>query len=410
MRLELYRVLQQCRRGVLLDLGLSGEHSLELPGCLLYTRCGTVPHLTYHTLCTLKHLPAVTQITLDSLAEHQEVLEEFQEGVRRFAGLKDTLIFCSLHDSAAPNHTGYTTNKTVSVWGSGGRIELTVAQYMALQKAIRPNWYQSMADGETRQLNPTRKRVCKAVDRTLSHLDECLSLHLKTEELRGAEIFGVVEGADVLEERVRSARETAKRPVGGFVLDGFHTEAMSQELRSQLIMAVIKELPENKPRVLLGVGHPDEVLACVEDGIDLFEGFFPFQVTERGCALSFSYTLDPNPESTERNGREFEEIPEHRESETLGHQQKKTPFEINLKDRRYQDDFCPLVVGCGCYCCKNHQRAYLHHLLMTNELLAGVLLMVHNLEHYCGFFCSLRGALESGRLDALKKKVLQGRV
>lgn len=163
-------------------------------------------------------------------------------------------------------------------------MELTVAHYMALQKAIRPNWYQSMADGDTRQLNPTRKRVCKAVDRTLSHLDECLSLHLKTEvshcstthtclhklhlnvhtkhcslpfspnqELRGAEIFGVVEGGDVLEERVRSARETAKRPVGGFVLDGFHSEAMSQELRSQLLPAVIKELPENKPRYALAI-------------------------------------------------------------------------------------------------------------------------------------------------------------
>ncbi|XP_035269475.1 queuine tRNA-ribosyltransferase accessory subunit 2 [Anguilla anguilla] len=412
MRLELSRVLQQCRRGVLLDLGLGGEHRMELPGCLLYTRCGTVPHLTHHTLCTLKHLPAVTQITLDSLAEHQEVLEEFQEGVGRFAGLKDTVIFSSLHDSAAPHPPGYSTNKTVSVWGSGGRIELTVAQYMALQKAIRPHWYQSMADGDTRQPNATRKKVCRAVDRTLSHLDECLSLHLKTEELRGTEIFGVVEGGSVLEERVRSARETAKRPVGGFVLDGFHTEAMSQELRGQLVAAVIKELPEDKPRVLLGVGHPDEVLACVEAGIDLFEGFFPFQVTERGCALGFSYTLDPDPESTvfERNGTEVEEIPEHRGGENVEIQEQMTRFEINLKDKRYQDDFRPLVVGCGCYCCRNHQRAYLHHLLMTNELLAGVLLMVHNLEHYHGFFCSLRGALESDRLDALKRTVLQGRV
>ncbi|KAJ8279332.1 hypothetical protein COCON_G00063980 [Conger conger] len=412
MRLELCRVLQQCRRGVLLDLGNSGVHSLELPGCLLYTRCGTVPHLTHHTLSTLKHLPAATQLTLDSLGEHQEVLEEFQEGVRRFAGLNDTLLFCSLHDSAVHHPPGYTTNKTVSVWGSGGRMELTVAQYMALQKAIRPNWYQSMADGETRQLNPARKRVCKAVDRTLSHLDECLSLHFKTEELSGAEIFGVVEGGDVSEERVRSARETAKRPVGGFVLDGFHTAAMSQELRSQLITAVVKELPENKPRILLGVGHPEEVLACVEAGIDLFEGFFPFQVTERGCALSFSYTLDPNPERTvfERNGSEVEEIPQHRENETQENWEQMTRFEINLKDKRYQDDFRPLVVGCGCYCCRSHQRAYLHHLLMTNELLAGVLLMVHNLEHYCGFFCSLRGALESGRLDAFKRMVLHGRV
>lgn len=61
-------------------------------------------------------------------------------------------------------------------------------------------------------------------------------------------MFGVVEGGDILEERVRSARETAKRPVGGFCLDGLQTGSMDQTLRTQLITAMIKELPEDKPR------------------------------------------------------------------------------------------------------------------------------------------------------------------
>ena len=76
---------------------------------------------------------------------------------------------------------------------------------------------------------------------------------------------------------------------------------------------------------------------------------------------------------------------------------------------RYQDDFRPLVEGCGCYCCKNHQRAYLHHLLVTNELLAGVLLMIHNTAHYHGFFGALRGALADDKLDLLKRRVLRQR-
>lgn len=63
------------------------------------------------------------------------------------------------------------------------------------------------------------------------------------------EIFGVVEGGDILEERVRSARETAKRPVAGFCLDGFQTGSMDPALRTQLITAVTKELPEDKPRL-----------------------------------------------------------------------------------------------------------------------------------------------------------------
>lgn len=66
----------------------------------------------------------------------------------------------------------------------------------------------------------------------------------------------------------------------------------------------------------------------------------------------------------------------------------------------------PLVEGCGCYCCRNHKRAYLHHLLVTNELLAGVLLMIHNTAHYHSFFCALREALATDKLDLLKRRIL----
>ncbi|XP_048031026.1 queuine tRNA-ribosyltransferase accessory subunit 2 isoform X2 [Megalobrama amblycephala] len=406
MKLELSRVVQGCRLGILTGLGKSGQHSLELPGCLLYTRCATVPHLTQDTLHTLSDLPSVTQVSVDSLAEHQEVLEEFKEGVRKFAGLHDTVLFCSLHDSANTSPTGHVTNKTVSVWGSGGRIELTAARFMAIQAAIQPDCYQSMADGETWQANTSRKRVRKAVDRTLAHLDECLVLHQKTQELKHAEIFGVVEGGDIMEERLRSARETAKRPVGGFVLDGFHSAAMDQDVRAQLIRATTAELPQEKPRLVLGIGRPDEVISCAEAGVDLFESVFPFQVTERGCALSFDYTIDPDPETAvlELNG----EMPAVKKLNANG-DENMTPFEMNLKDKRYQDDFRPLVEGCGCYCCKKHMRAYVHHLLVTNELLGGVLLMLHNMAHYLGFFKALREAIASDRLQDFKNRVLRCR-
>ncbi|XP_033495393.1 queuine tRNA-ribosyltransferase accessory subunit 2 isoform X2 [Epinephelus lanceolatus] len=414
MKLELCRVVQgSSRLGVLKGLGRTGQHSLKVPGCLLHTHLGTVPHLTQDTLHTLSNLPSVTQVTLSNLAEHQEVLEEFKDGFRKFAGLHDTVLYCSLHDPATPCPTGYTTNKTVSVWGSGGRIELTVAKFMALQKTVQPDWYQSMADGETWQNNTSRKRVRKSVDRTLAHLDECLLVHQKAQELEGVEVFGVVEGGDILDERVRSARETAKRPVAGFCLDGLQTGSMDQTLRTQLITAVTKELPEDKPRLLQGVGRPDEVLACVEAGVDLFESFFPFQVTERGCALCFSFDISPDPELAvleldEERGTAGEM--QQNGEVNLDDQMQMTSFEINLKDKRYQDDFRPLVEGCGCYCCKNHQRAYLHHLLVTNELLAGVLLMIHNTAHYHAFFGALREALASDKLALLKRRVLGERV
>ncbi|XP_077480804.1 queuine tRNA-ribosyltransferase accessory subunit 2 [Stigmatopora argus] len=404
MKLELSRVLQGgSRLGVLKGLGRTGQHSLEVPGCLLYSRCGTVPHLTHDTLHTLDRLPSVTQVSLDHLAEHKEVLEDFKDGFKKFAGLHDTVLFCSLHDPASRSPTGYTTNKTVSVWGSGGRIELTAAKFMDLQKLVRPDCYVSMADGETWQDNTSRKRVRKSVERTLAHLDECLLVHQKSQELNEAALFGAVEGGDVLEERVRSARETAKRPVAGFCLDGLQTGRVEAAMRSQIIAAVIGELPEEKPRLVQGVGRPDEVLACVEGGVDLFEGFFPFLVTERGCALCFHFDIANDPESCDPTtpSEDRAEKPNGEDDPT-----RVTPFEMDLKDKRYRDDLRPLVDGCGCYCCRNHQRAYVHHLLATNELLAGVLLTLHNTAHYLAFFAALREALAADKVHLLKRRVL----
>lgn len=287
---------------------------------------------------------------------------------------------------------------------------MTASKFMALQEVVRPDWFQSMADGETVQEDTSKKRVRKSVDRTLAFLDECLQLQQKSQDLQGVEVLGVVEGGDILEERTRSAKETAKRPVGGFVLDRFQGDAMTRELRLKLISSVTAELPDDKPRLIQGIGRPNEVLDCVEAGVDLFESFFPYQVTERGCALSFRfrYQLDPETQVLERNGAQVNEEPRAEKDCDVSDKEEKepmTPFEMDLKSKRYREDFGPLVQGCSCYCCRNHTRAYVHHLLLTNELLSGVLLMIHNFQHYFGFFHSLRQALQEGHLEKLKALV-----
>lgn len=91
------------------------------------------------------------------------------------------LSYCLPSDAFQLFDISLSGSQTVSVWGSGGRIELTVAKFMALQKMVQPDWYQSMADGETWQNGTSRKRVRKSVDRTLAHLDECLLLHQKSQ-------------------------------------------------------------------------------------------------------------------------------------------------------------------------------------------------------------------------------------
>ncbi|NXN98064.1 QTRT2 ribosyltransferase, partial [Rhinopomastus cyanomelas] len=399
------------RLGTLSGLGRSEAVTLSLPGCLLYTRIGSAPHLTRDTLSTVRGVPAVSQLPLPALAEIHEVLKEYKEGAAKFIGVPDAVLYCSLHDPVAPCPSGYSTNKTVSLWGASGRMEITASKFMDIQQAVQPDWFQCISDGDTISGEVGRKRVKKSVDRSLSFLDACLQLLEKSPELQGSVMFGAIEGGDILEERLRSARETAKRPVGGFVLDGFQGCAMAKETKLKLIASVTAELPEDKPRIIHGMSKPDEVIECIERGVDIFESFFPFQVTERGCALVFSYDFLSDPEATVLNQNRTQDLEKNGAEEDQGEIAKAdpemTPFEISLKDKRYQDDFGPLLEGCTCYCCQRHTRAYVHHLLITHELLAGVLLMMHNFQHYFSFFSAIRDALRDNKLDQLKKLVFR---
>ncbi|XP_023407544.1 queuine tRNA-ribosyltransferase accessory subunit 2 isoform X2 [Loxodonta africana] len=339
MKLNLTKVTNGCRLGKIKNLGRTGDHTMDIPGCLLYTRTGAAPHLTHHTLRNIHGLPAMAQLTLSSLAEHHEALAEYKEGVGKFIGMPESLLYCSLHDPVSPCPAGYITNKSVSVWSVGGRVEMTPSKFMAIQQALQPDWFQCLSDGEASCAGAAPiKRARKSVDRSLLFLDSCLRLQEKSEVLQKSVIIGVIEGGDVMEERLRSARETAKRPVGGFLLDGFQGNLMTLETGLHLLSSVTAELPEDKPRLICGVSRPDEVLKCIERGVDLFESFFPYQVTERGCALTFSFDFQPNPEETllQQNGTEEEikYLDQTKKIKTTDCTQEMTSFEINLKEKK----------------------------------------------------------------------------
>nr|XP_033796029.1 queuine tRNA-ribosyltransferase accessory subunit 2 isoform X2 [Geotrypetes seraphini] len=409
MKLDLCKVVNGCRLGKLTNLGRNGDKSIVFPGCMLYTRTGSAPHLTYDTMQTIEGLPLMTQITLSTLAECQEVLEDYKQGIGKFIGMPDSLFYCSLQDPVTTCPTGFNTNKTVSMWGGGGRLEMTPLKFMAIQNALQADWFQCLSYGVVPGGN-SRKRAQKSVDRSLAFLDECLRLQEASLVPQKSVMIGAIEGGEVLEERLRSARETATRPVGGFLLDGFQGDVMDKDSRLKLIAAVTGELPEDKPRLIHGLGKPDEVLECVERGVDLFESCFPYQVTERGCALSFSYNYQLDPETAVLDPSEIQEPNRNGENTDDNEEPDKdmeqiTAFEISLSKKRYQDDFRPLVQGCRCYCCCNHTCAYLHHLLTSNELLARILLMIHNFQHYFGFFHAIRQALKDGQLPQLKSLI-----
>jgi len=152
------------------------------------------------------------------------------------------------------------------------------------------------------------------------------------------------------------------------VLGGFGLGEDLQE-REHTIQELLKVLPDDKPRMIEGLGTIGEVMQCVLLGIDLINSAYPDILTDSGYALVFSLTFEDDG---------------HQRNDSQGC--RVDPFKINMRDKAYATDNTPILSTCSCYACINHTRAYLHHLLCTHEMLAAVLLSIHNTHHYLRFF------------------------
>ena len=183
-----------------------------------------------------------------------------------------------------------------------------------------------------------------AMERTHRWLDRCVAEHARLRELSPnieQYLYAVVQGGTFGDLRAESARYCASQPVDGFGIGGvFTADGMDEMLKT-----VNGILPEDKPRHLLGMGQePIDLFVGAEFGCDTFDCVGPTRMARNGSL----YTLD---------GR------------------------INIKNAKYTHDFTPLMPECDCECCKNHTRAYLHHLFKTDEITAKVLASIHN-EHF----------------------------
>ncbi|XP_041480899.1 queuine tRNA-ribosyltransferase accessory subunit 2-like [Lytechinus variegatus] len=406
-----------CRCGIIKELGSRGNLAIDTPTCLLYTRAGAVPHLTWDLVEKMKRRPQCLQMTCATFADQQDSLSRFGKGIAEFASIPaNGMIYSSIQDPAHPAPTGYNDKNSVSIFTPSGRTKIDVGLFITLQEAIQPDWFEALCDGDTPQ-GCSVKRTRKAVDRTLTLLDTCLEAHQKSEILRNSDILGVIEGGQIVAERQRSAKETALRPVAGFVVDGVIDQEMDSSTKCEIIQAVLKELPESKPRLLPGVSNPSDILEAVEAGIDIFDSSYPYKVTQRGCALVFplyglpdssgivdAESADSNQSQqvyTSGNGPQVNMSGEGQEENG----QLDLRFELDLSDSRFAEDFSPVFPGCDCYCCTHHTKAYINHLLNVNELLARVLLMTHNCHHYFEFFHSIRTSLKEGTFQKLKDTI-----
>jgi queuine tRNA-ribosyltransferase len=196
-----------------------------------------------------------------------------------------------------------------------------------------------------------------AVERTIRWAERCRTAHRRTDQA----LFAIVQGGTDLALRAHCARELTALDFPGYALGGFSVG----ETEAQMLAALAPTaelLPQDKPRYLMGVGTPRDLLAGVRAGIDMFD-----------CVLPT------------RNGRNAEAFTDD--------------GEVRLRNACHKRDGRPLESGCSCYVCRNFSRAYLHHLFLAKEMLGPTLLSLHNVAFYCRLMAETRRAIEERRFD-----------
>ncbi|XP_023287735.1 queuine tRNA-ribosyltransferase accessory subunit 2 isoform X2 [Orussus abietinus] len=373
----------KARLGTLMSLDRSPNVNLQTPLLLLYTKRGSIPHLTKDVLkkvTTDQHLLSISLPTTIIMSESVKQVNSFSE----FVGLKEYSTFLSIQDPAYTTQSGGQIKNSVSIWSKSGRYTLTPDKYMDIVEAYKPDLYVALCDGDTNSTSSS-KRISKAVERSKMFLEQCLQRHNSSEVLKSKSILGAVEGGYNLNAREASIKHLENKPLTGFIIDGLHNNGpdvqniMIKEVKD-VIQYTIDRLPSDKLRVSMGSWNPTTVLDLIELGVDVFDSSYPYLMTESFQALIFM--CDHHHIS---NG-----ISKHT---------------ISVAEKRYADDFSPICNSCECLTCRNHSRAYINHLCHTKELLCMVLLMIHNLHQYLRFFEAIRDHLKQGTFTEFQEKI-----
>ena len=178
----------------------------------------------------------------------------------------------------------------------------------------------------------------------------------------GAGLFGIVQGSVFPALRRQSAAALIEIGFDGYAVGGLAV-GEGQDAMFQVLDETLPSLPEDRPRYLMGVGKPDDIVGAVARGIDMFDCVLPTRSGRTAQAFT-------------RRGQ------------------------VNLRNARHAADPRPLDEGCACAACSHYSRAYLHHLVKANEILGSMLLTEHNLRYYGDLLRDLRAAIAAGRFAA----------
>ncbi|MCD8200408.1 MAG: tRNA guanosine(34) transglycosylase Tgt [Coriobacteriaceae bacterium] len=203
--------------------------------------------------------------------------------------------------------------------------------------------------------------VAAAVERSAAWARRCKEAHTRSDQA----LFGIVQGGVHLDLRLESAAAVSELDLPGYGIGGYSV-GEDHEVMFETLPDVCAALPDDRPRYLMGVGNPTTLVRAVACGVDMFDCVLPTRTARMGTAFS-------------SKGR------------------------MNMRNAKYTDDFRPIDEDCGCPTCREHSRAYIRHLVKSDEMLGGILLSVHNVYFLLDLMRRAREAVEAGSYGAFER-------
>jgi len=246
----------------------------------------------------------------------------------------------------------------------GSKVFMGPDESMAVQKALGSDIV--MIFDECTPYPATEKEAGASMERSLRWAKRSKHAH----EGNPSALFGIVQGGMYESQRLYSAAGLLEIGFDGYAIGGLSVGEPHEE-RDRVLDFTVPELPEDRPRYLMGVGRPQDIIAGVLRGIDMFD-----------CVM---------PTRNARNGYLFT-----------------SRGVLKIRNARYENDTRPLDPDCDCPACRNYSRAYIKHLERCNEILGARLMTMHNLRFYQNLMQGLRDAIENDTLESFVSKYLAG--
>ncbi len=214
-----------------------------------------------------------------------------------------------------------------------------------------------MAFDECVALPATREQLISSMERTTRWLKRCIKAKTRDDQA----LFGILQGGTELDLRLRHLEEIVELDLEGYAIGGLSVGEPPQEMY-RIVSEVAPLMPEDKPRYLMGVGTPEDIVESVANGVDMFD-----------CVM---------PSRNARNAQLFT---------TYGR--------LRIRNARFKDDPRPIDEHCTCYTCRNFSRSYIRHLFMSREMLGPMLATHHNLHFYLNLVREMRRAIKEGNFS-----------